>query len=510
MWGISREIRGGLVALLCALLGGWVFGLSQPVLAADSVVTDIRVGAQGRATRIVFDLTRKIAFATFSLAKPDRIVIDLPEVGWQLPAQPLPAASGVFRQMRYGLFQPGNSRVVLDIQKPAAISQAYVLEAEGKQPYRLVLELVPVSRTAFLQGIGKPSPRVTSSQPTPDKSRSARSAANSGLAPPPAAAPVTVVASATKTLPPSAKLQPVHQLHASPFKLPPRKPSPRRPGQKHVIVIDSGHGGVDPGTIGISGIYEKHVTLAMARELKKQLEATGRFKAVLTRDRDIFIRRRDRVQKSRDAKAELFISIHADTVKNPKIKGPAVYTLSEKASDKEAHELAEKENKADLIAAAANACVQDDLASWDGNLPPGMTPGQAFYLLGAQVRADFSAPGHRDEAVLRLESYLAASRDEGLRERIVPTLEKSVQHLASFIRGAQESGEFDSSFDPESFARFLHAVGSGIGSLSVAYGDEFDAEALWDQLIQLAGPSFSEAFRASVASPSGVPEHAPD
>jgi len=348
MWSTSRKIRGGSVSLLCALLGGWVFGLLQPVLAADSVVTDIRVGAQGGATRIVFDLTRKITFATFSLAKPDRIVIDLPEVGWQLPAQPLPAANGLFRQMRYGLFQPGNSRVVLDIQKPAAISQAYVLEAEGQQPYRLVLELVAVSRTAFLQGIGKPSPRVTSSRPTPDKSRPARSAANSGLAPPPA--PDTVVASATKTLPPSATLQPVRQFQASPFKFPPRKPSPRRPGQKHVIVIDSGHGGVDPGTIGISGIYEKHVTLAMARELKKQLEATGRFKAVLTRDRDIFIRLRDRVQKSRDAKAELFISIHADTVKNPKIKGPAVYTLSEKASDKEAHELAEKENKADLIA----------------------------------------------------------------------------------------------------------------------------------------------------------------
>ncbi|MDA0815676.1 MAG: TetR/AcrR family transcriptional regulator [Chloroflexi bacterium] len=168
------------------------------------------------------------------------------------------------------------------------------------------------------------------------------------------------------------------------------------------------------------------------------------------------------------------------------------------------------ENKADLIAAAANACVQDDLASWDGDLPPGMTPGQAFYLLGAQVKADFSAPGHRDEAVLRLESYLAASRDESLRDRIVPTLEESVARLASLVRGAQESGEFDASFDPESFARFLHAVGSGIGSLSVAYGDEFDAESIWDQLIHLAVPSFSEAFRALVASSSGTPGHAPD
>jgi N-acetylmuramoyl-L-alanine amidase len=100
----------------------------------------------------------------------------------------------------------------------------------------------------------------------------------------------------------------------------------------------------------VSGIYEKHVTLAMARELKKELEETGRFKVMLTRDRDIFIRLGDRVQIARDAKAELFISVHADTVKNKAIRGPSVYTLSEKAADKEAAELAERENKADLIA----------------------------------------------------------------------------------------------------------------------------------------------------------------
>lgn len=156
------------------------------------------------------------------------------------------------------------------------------------------------------------------------------------------------------------------------------------------------------------------------------------------------------------------------------------------------------ENKSDLIAAAANSCVENDLTSWDGNLPGGVTPGQAFFLLGAQVKSDFSAPGHRDEAVLRLESYLAASRDEGLRDRIVPTLDESIQRLAGFIRAAQASGEFDASFDPVDFSRFLHAVGSGIGSLSIAYGDGFDAEATWDQLIRLATSSFTEAFRASV------------
>jgi len=115
-------------------------------------------------------------------------------------------------------------------------------------------------------------------------------------------------------------------------------------------MIDPGHGGADPGTISISGIYEKHVTLSMVRELKKQFERTGRFKAYLTHERDIFVRLRDRIQIARDNQAELFVSVHADTVKNKRIKGPAVYTLSEKASDKEAAELAEKENKADLIA----------------------------------------------------------------------------------------------------------------------------------------------------------------
>jgi N-acetylmuramoyl-L-alanine amidase len=151
-----------------------------------------------------------------------------------------------------------------------------------------------------------------------------------------------------KLNPPASQAQ--EQAQASPFRLAPRKPEPRHKAKKSVIFIDPGHGGVDPGTIGISGVYEKHITLAMARELKRQLERTGRFKVILSRSRDVFMRLRDRVRLARDRKAELFISIHADTVRNRKIKGPAVYTLSEKSSDKEAQELAEKENKADLIA----------------------------------------------------------------------------------------------------------------------------------------------------------------
>jgi N-acetylmuramoyl-L-alanine amidase len=117
-----------------------------------------------------------------------------------------------------------------------------------------------------------------------------------------------------------------------------------------VIVIDPGHGGADPGAIGVSGIYEKYITLAMARELKRRLEKGGRFKVHLTRNRDVFIRLRDRVAIGRQLGADLFISLHADSVGNPSLSGLSVYTLSQTASDTEAQTLADKENKADLIA----------------------------------------------------------------------------------------------------------------------------------------------------------------
>ena len=163
---------------------------------------------------------------------------------------------------------------------------------------------------------------------------------------------------AALTVPQQSAVQPQPAaLQLPAFRLAPRKPAIRphakkiRPhAKKKVVVIDPGHGGVDPGAIGHSGTYEKHITLVVSRELKRQLEATGQYRVLLTRRRDIFIRLRDRVQFAREAGAELFISIHADTIKNRSISGSSVYTLSENASDKMAAELAEKENKADLIA----------------------------------------------------------------------------------------------------------------------------------------------------------------
>ncbi len=339
MWGVHR-IRRWLAAALAVVLA---LTVARPGAAADSVVTDIRVGVHAAATRIVLTLTKQVPFAAFTLAEPNRVVIDLPEVGWQLPPEPLPAAAGVFEKLRYGLFKPGNSRIVFDIHTPATITQAFILEPQGGHPYRLVVDLTPAGRQEFLRSVGGQPIRVAGPQA---KAASERP----GLAPPPTTTVAKTGAADAAAAPSPMAPTAGSQDQASPFRLAPRKPEPKHRNGPHVIVIDPGHGGVDPGTVGVSGTYEKHVTLAMARDLKKQLEATGRFKVVLTRDRDVFIRLRDRVQLARDAKAELFISIHADTVKNKAIRGPAVYTLSEKASDMEAAELADKENKADLIA----------------------------------------------------------------------------------------------------------------------------------------------------------------
>ncbi len=126
---------------------------------------------------------------------------------------------------------------------------------------------------------------------------------------------------------------------------PPPPPAKSRP---KIIVLDPGHGGQDPGAISASGKYEKDLVLKMAKETKDLLEKAG-FKVVLTRSRDEFISLRGRIKKAHEANGDLFISIHADSSKNKSAKGLSIYTISEKASDKEAAALAERENKVDIL-----------------------------------------------------------------------------------------------------------------------------------------------------------------
>jgi N-acetylmuramoyl-L-alanine amidase len=287
------------------LIAGLVAGLhaAGSAAAASPTVQDIRVGLHGATTRLVFDLSQKVNFTVFTLSDPYRVVIDLPEVGWRLPQKALPSATGVLDRLRYGLFKPGNSRVVLDVSAPVAVKKAYSLGRNGGAASRIVIDLVKTSRAAVIGARRKATP------------------------------------------PPS---QP--EAKAAGFIFPVPRPKPARRIGKRIIVLDPGHGGIDPGAIGVSGVFEKDITLAFARVLRGKLEATGRYKVELTRKRDIFLALRDRVRSARDAGAELFLSIHANTISDRRVRGVSVFTLSERASDKEAALLAERENKADVIA----------------------------------------------------------------------------------------------------------------------------------------------------------------
>jgi len=123
-----------------------------------------------------------------------------------------------------------------------------------------------------------------------------------------------------------------------------------RSGVKPVIAIDPGHGGNDPGTMGVNGQAEKLISLSVARKLHAKLQQTGRYVPILTRSRDVYVKLRRRVEIARANKADLFVSLHADSIANRKLKGGTIYTLSEDASDAVAAALAAKENKADIIA----------------------------------------------------------------------------------------------------------------------------------------------------------------
>jgi len=342
----QRFLKAARVALFMGL-GGLVFSLVQPAQTFAKpvpVVTDIRVGQIDGATRLVLDISKSVTYKVFLLANPNRVVIDLPAVGWRLPQRPLPKNIGILGKLRYGLFQPGTTRVVVDVRQPVKISDALLLAPADQHSYRIVLDLKAVSAQMFSRHVSKPALVVAAREGDSATSSERQVWQNrSGMLVPPSRS-----ASNTRSEGRSAVRSQNGSVAHSPFQLPPRKPKYVK-RRKHIIVLDPGHGGADPGAVSLKGIYEKHITLAAAREFKAQLEKTGRYKVLLTRTRDVFVKLRERVEFARDAKADIFISLHADKIRNPRIRGLSVHTLSEKASDREAAELAERENKVDLI-----------------------------------------------------------------------------------------------------------------------------------------------------------------
>ncbi len=277
---------------------------------AEPVVINARIGQHTDRTRFVVEISDPVKFRVFTLANPNRVVIDLPEVLWRLQGPPQ-ASTGVVKNYRYGLFRPGNSRFVIDLNAPVTAATPMILPPQDGYGYRMVLDLFPTTQAKFEKNAGWPA----------DLRARENAAVAAATAPPPDAAIATP------------------------------KPAPGEIASRsdHMIVIDPGHGGLDSGTTGLDGLYEKDLVLDEGKRLRKALKARG-YRVHMTRDTGVFIPLYSRAPIAHNYKADLFISLHADSNPNASVKGLSVYTLSERGSDKEAAALANKENQSDIIA----------------------------------------------------------------------------------------------------------------------------------------------------------------
>jgi N-acetylmuramoyl-L-alanine amidase len=329
------------------LLAGVCWNLAE---AAELRAVELRSGATG--TRAELRLDQQATYQLISLSGPERLVVDLAGTR-QAKALRLPAANGLVRGVRSGQPAPGTLRIVFDLASPVVALKPH-FEAAPDGP-RLVLEWPEDGvATATERTADQTKPvAVSTANPTPTTSPASVASPEPALVPivpapqsvasvtdaAPAHAPVTAPAPTTTTTTPG----------QAPAKT--ADDIARRAGMRPLIIaIDAGHGGQDTGALGGGGAREKDVTLAIARELARQVDQTPGLKAYLTRDSDYFIPLPQRARKAHAAHADIFISVHADSFTSPDARGASVFVLSTRgASSQRARWLADKENAADVI-----------------------------------------------------------------------------------------------------------------------------------------------------------------
>lgn len=311
--------------------------LSAHAYALD--VKDVRFGVHSDKTRVVIELSDVTQFRTFMLPeikdKPYRLVVDMPDFNWKAGTINRPPNTNVI-DVRSGTLQKGVKRLVIDLSTPTKIKTAFLLPAAASLPNRLVIDYVGVSKADFTS-----LPRT--------------SIGNLKLE--------TIKTTAIKNAP--STVQPTLNTPKQTSKPKPKQPTaaPASPLRKRIIVIDAGHGGADPGAIGAGKQKEKHITLSAAKTLKKRLESTGRYTVYLTRSDDTYIKLSKRRQIARTKNADLFLSLHADSINKPSVSGASIYTLSNKASDAQTAKLAARENQSDLIAGVDLSHEDKDVAN---------------------------------------------------------------------------------------------------------------------------------------------------
>ncbi|WP_158625992.1 N-acetylmuramoyl-L-alanine amidase [Arsenicitalea aurantiaca] len=268
-------------------------------------VQDVRVSNTPQRARLIIDLSNTTAFAIASLSEPNRIAVDVRAASVSDVRTAPVAGEGLIESYTVELAEPGRARTLLTLAEPAQVQQAYLLDAVDEQPARLVVDFIIDTPEGFAARVAEDLAAYTAN---PDQ----------------AATPTAPGGSAIE----AATLRPL-------------------------VVIDPGHGGIDNGASTPSGIHEKNIVLDFALRLQDVLVEAGRFDVALTRSDDSFLRLEDRVALARENRADLFISLHADSFQQPEIRGASVYTRDENATDILDRIMADRENKVDIIAGFA-------------------------------------------------------------------------------------------------------------------------------------------------------------
>jgi len=382
---IRKAFRSGLIA---AILGGAGASLAAPA----TELTDIELSGTRDGAQLTLDLTGVTSQKIFRLSNPDRTVVDLAHTRLARGAH-APPGEGLIEDVRTGVQPGGVLRVVLRVNSSVGVRSSWITtSADGGR--RLVVTLgsmaatgapgaarsqtaavvspraiatpqsraplptvavptVAESAVAVPVGVGPTeSPvtqRATSSEPHGATSSDPRGAIASAARGAMASEARGAIASEARTavigtarLPGAATSQTFRVVRAA--------HAPSDSGRDVIVAVDAGHGGQDPGAIGHAGTQEKNITLPIARALAERINGEPGMRAVLTRNKDEFLVLRDRIHRARVAKADMFISVHADSIADRTVSGASVYVLSEKgATNESARWLAERENAADLM-----------------------------------------------------------------------------------------------------------------------------------------------------------------
>lgn len=297
-----------LLAVAAIGAGGDASSAAQAKPADPLAVYAARIVGDRARTRIVLEFDRKPEIAVRYIARPDRIVVDLPSTVFTFPEADL-EARGLFRDIRYGAMDADSARLVLTADRPARLVASEVMANESGAGYRLVLDAEMVSQQDFEKLVNDQTWMTASVDTTAAAQRGDRIAQG----------------------------------------------APAAPGA-FVIAIDAGHGGIDAGATGAATkTREKEITLAFAKALAERLKGEAGITAFLVREGDEFLSLSERVTIARQRGANLLISFHADTLRQNNIRGATVYTISDKASDRMAADLAERENLSDAVGGVSDA-----------------------------------------------------------------------------------------------------------------------------------------------------------